>query len=153
MQVVAAWGVEGLGAAVAGELFDVVRGKLGVAQPPPELTTSYHEEYFAANAAMGVDVIEPPAPPTVRPADPVSTLLAYSALALQCCMRCAPLQWVKLRSSNCGKSGKRICYCVDCIHPLPQEQANCLGYKGPASVTYETTLKHTTWASFHTQMS
>ena len=54
--------------AKAGELYERVRTKLNVAQPPPALTTSYHAEYFEANAAVGVKVIEPPEVPDVRSA-------------------------------------------------------------------------------------
>lgn len=67
-QVPAGWGVTGLDAATAGELYERVRTKLNVAQPPPALTTSYHAEYFEANAAVGVKVIEPPEVPDVRSA-------------------------------------------------------------------------------------
>lgn len=65
VQVAAAWGVTGLDGATAGTLYNRVRTKLGVDQPPPELTTSYHPEYFAANAAIGVKVIEKPEIPDV----------------------------------------------------------------------------------------
>lgn len=66
MQVAAGWGVTGLTADTAGRLYDKVRGQLGVAQPPQSLRTDYTEEYFAANAAAGVSLIEPPSTPTVR---------------------------------------------------------------------------------------
>lgn len=65
MQVVAAWNVTGLTAAKTSERFTALRRKLQVSQPPPGLTTDYHPEYFAANEAVGVKVIEPPALPTV----------------------------------------------------------------------------------------
>jgi hypothetical protein len=64
--VAASWGVTGLDAATVGKLYQRVRTKLGVDQPPPELTTSYNPEYFAANAAVGVKVIEKPDLPDVR---------------------------------------------------------------------------------------
>jgi hypothetical protein len=64
--VAASWGVTGLDAATVGQLYQRVRTKLGVDQPPPELTTSYNPEYFAANAAVGVKVIEKPDLPDVR---------------------------------------------------------------------------------------
>ena len=66
MQVVEGWGIEGLDAATAERLYGKVREQLAVAQPPPELTTSYNEEYFAANEAAGVDVVAPPDVPFVR---------------------------------------------------------------------------------------
>lgn len=65
MQVPGAWGVTGLDATTAGELYQRVRTKMKVDQPPPALTTSYHPEYFAANEAVGVKVIQKPEIPDV----------------------------------------------------------------------------------------
>ena len=66
MQVVEGWGIEGLDGATATRLYTKARDQLGVAQPPPELSSSYTPEYFQANTDNGVSVVAPPTIPVVR---------------------------------------------------------------------------------------
>jgi hypothetical protein len=60
MQVPASWGIYGLNANTARSLYDKANAHLGGMQPTPEQRQLYLDEYFQANAAAGVEIVDGP---------------------------------------------------------------------------------------------